>query len=98
MAGLVEGRVGEQVTGAYQAAVVNLEAERHDPRWPVEACRVRMAEGHRHEGRVVGSAHAAADGEREAEGLQDLTDGGQPGLGPYDHHRVVLAYVLAGDE
>ena len=52
-------------------------------------------ERHRHQGHLMRATHSPSDVRADGEGRQHLAGGGEILLDPHQHHRVVLAGVLA---
>ena len=95
---LIPGWIVEHVARSDEFAVRKLKAEADHARRTIETGRrgLRLRGGH--ERAIVRAAHPALDNPGIAERLQHFAHGGEIVLRAHDHHRIVLAHVLAGDK
>ena len=89
---------GEGTFAVERPAVGELEAQGDDAGRPVEAAGMGVIEAHGHQRPMVGASHPALYQKGQGERLKHFAHGREGALGPYDHSRVILADVAAGDE
>lgn len=79
-------------------SIGKLKAQRDHPRWPFEPAGRGMTYRHRHLRAGMGTAHPTFDDVGRGEWFQHLPYGRELALAPHHAYRIILAYLLAGDE